>query len=111
MDKQFEFIYKGGFYYCTKGHADITTNNQNVNLCVGMVVVITPLVLIQNITLSDDFECYSFADDLTVFFPNFRYMANTNIPLYISEHSSWKLTDDEIKYIEFQHNRIEQKKS
>lgn len=101
---------KGGFTLCTEGYADIVINEQKYRLTNGSIFIVTPLVQISSIAPSDDFRSISFVNDLKVFYPIFKIIADTSIPLKVREYPCWQLSKEEIAYVEAQHQRIEQKK-
>ena len=101
---------KGGFTLCTEGYADIVINEQKYRLTKGSIFIVTPLVQISSIAQSDDFRSISFVNDLKVFYPIFKIIADTSIPLKVREYPCWQLSKEEIAYVEAQHQRIEQKK-
>ena len=100
---------KGGFTLCTEGYADIVINEQKVRLTHGSVFIVTPLVQITSIAPSDDFRSISFVNDLKVFYPIFKLIADTGIPLKVREYPCWQLSKEEIAYISHQDSRIRQK--
>lgn len=100
---------KGGFALCINGEADIVINEQNFRLTRGSVFIVTPLVQINSIAPSVDFKVISFVNDLKVFYPVFKLIANTGIPLKVREYPCWRLSDDEIAYVARQAERICQK--
>lgn len=100
---------KGGFTLCTEGCADIVINEQKVRLTHGCIFIVTPLVQITSIAPSDDFRSISFVNDLKVFYPIFKLIADTGIPLKVREYPCWQLTEEEIAYILHQDSRIRQK--
>lgn len=101
---------KGGFTLCTEGCADIVINEQKYRLMHGSIFVVTPLVQISSIAPSNDFRSISFVNDLKVFYPIFKLIADTSIPLKVCEYPCWQLSKEEIAYVEAQHQRIEQKR-
>lgn len=101
---------KGGFTLCTEGHADIVINEQKFRLTHGSIFIVTPLIQISSITPSENFNAISFVNDLKVFYPIFKLIADTGIPLKVREFPCWNLSDEEIKYIIHQHNRIQEKR-
>lgn len=103
------FWNKGGFALCTEGRADIVINGQNFILTRGSVFIVTPLVQIYSITPSEDFRSISFVNDLKVFYPIFKMIVDTGIPLKVSEYPCWQLSEEEISYIVNQDARICQK--
>ncbi len=100
---------KGGFALCTEGYADVVINEQNFRLTRGSVFIVTPLVQIYSIAPSADFRAISFVNDLKVFYPIFKLIADTGIPLKVKEYPCWQLSEEEISYIVYQDNRISQK--
>lgn len=101
---------KGGFALCTEGYADIIINMKKNRLTRGSIFVVTPLVQISSIVPSDDFHSISFVNDLKVFYPIFKLIADTSIPLKMRQYPCWLLSEEEISYVEAQHQRIEQKR-
>ncbi len=100
---------KGGFALCSDGCADVVINEQNFRLTRGGVFVVTPLVQIYSIVPSADFRTISFISDLKVFYPIFKLIADTGIPLKVREFPCWQLSEDEISYVALQYARICQK--
>lgn len=100
---------KGGFTLCTEGCADVVINEQYFRLTRGSIFIVTPLVQIYNIAPSADFRTISFVNDLKVFYPIFKLIADTGIPLKVKEYPCWQLSEEEISYIIHQDNRICQK--
>ena len=104
-----EFWNKGGFVLCTAGEADIRINNNVYHLARGSVFIVTPLIQIYEIKPSADFERISFVNELKVFYPIFKQISDTGIPLKISKCPCWNLNDDEFLFVKSQHKRIENK--
>lgn len=100
---------KGGFTLCTAGRADIVINGQSFVLTRGCVFIVTPLVQINSIAMSEDFRSISFVNDLKVFYPIFKLIIGTGIPLKVRESPCWQLSEEEISYIVHQDARIGQK--
>lgn len=100
---------KGGFTLCIEGHADVVINEQNFRLTRGDVFIVTPLVQIYSLTPSANFKAISFVNELKVFYPIFKLIADTGIPLKVREYPCWKLTENEIDYIIQQNERISKK--
>lgn len=100
---------KGGFVLCTAGEADIVINEQNFRLTRGSIFIVTPLVQVYNLACSDDFQSISFVNELKVFYPIFKLIADTGIPLKVRESPCWQITEDEIQYIVNQDERIRRK--
>lgn len=100
---------KGGFSICTEGYADILLNEQKFRLTHGGIFMVTPLVQIYSIIPSEDFKCISFVNDLKVFYPIFKLISDTGIPLKVREYPCWQLADSELKYVISQDERIRQK--
>ena len=71
--------------------------------------IVTPLILIYGINQSADFERLSFVNDLKVFYPVFKLIADTGIPLKVSQSPCWQLNDEEFHFARSQHRRIEDK--
>ena len=104
-----EFWNKGGFVLCTAGEAEIRINDNVYHLKSGSVFIVTPLIQIYEIKASDDFERISFVSELKIFYPIFKQISDTGIPLRISKCPCWNLNDDEFSFVKSQHNRIENK--
>ena len=104
-----EFWNKGGFVLCTAGEAEIRINDSIYYLKTGSVFIVTPLIQIYEIKPSADFERISFVNELKVFYPIFKQISDTGIPLKISKSPCWILNDDEFLFVKSQHNRIEKK--
>lgn len=104
-----EFWNKGGFVLCTAGEADIRINDKIYHLTEGSVFVVTPLVRVYEISKSSDFKKISFVNDLKVFYPIFKLISDTGIPLKVSKNPCWILTEQECQYIKAQNKRIEDK--
>lgn len=100
---------KGGFSLCTGGFADIVINEQKQRLTNGCIFIVTPLVQISEIKPSKNFSFLSFVCDLKIFYPIFRLIADTGIPLKVREYPCWQVSSSEIKYIKQQDARIRQK--
>lgn len=100
---------KGGFVLCTGGSADIVINEQNYRLTRGSIFVVTPLVQIYSISPSRDYKTISFVSDFKVFYPIFKFISDTGIPLKVREYPCWKLSKEEIRFVSAQNKRIRQK--
>lgn len=100
---------KGGFVLCTAGEADIVINEQNFRLTRGSIFIVTPLVQVYDLVCSDDFQSISFVNELKVFYPIFKLISETGIPLKVRESPCWQLTEADIQYIVNQDERIRQK--
>ena len=104
-----EYWNKGGFILCTAGEADIRINDNVYHLATGSVVIVTPLIQIYEINPSADFQRISFVNDLKVFYPVFKLIADTGIPLKVSQSPCWQLSDEEFLFVKSQYGRIEDK--
>lgn len=104
-----EFWNKGGFILCTTGEADIRINENVYHLRKGSVFMVTPLIQIFEINPSPDFERISFVNELKVFYPMFKLISDTGIPLKVSQSPCWELSADEFHLALSQHRRIEEK--
>lgn len=100
---------KGGFVLCTAGEADIVINEQNFRLTRGSIFIVTPLVQVYDLVCSDDFQSISFVNELKVFYPIFKLISETGIPLKVRESPCWQLTEADIQYIVNQDERIRRK--
>lgn len=101
---------KGGFTLCTDGSAEIVINEKKEKLERGSIFIVTPLVQISSITSSENFKVISFVNELKVFYPVFKLIADTGIPLKVRENPCWRLSEDEYSYIVNQDARICQKR-
>ena len=101
-----EFWNKGGFVLCTGGHADIRINEKMYRLSRGSVFVVTPLVRFSDFTPSPDYERIKFLNDLKIFYPIFRLIAETGLPLKVKDNPCWEISGKEISYIIDQDRRI-----
>lgn len=101
---------KGGFILCIAGSAEIVINEQNFKLTRGCVFVITPLVQISVLRPTEDYRFVSFINELKLFYPVFRLIANTGIPIKVCERPCWQVSEEEISYIVTQAGRIRQKR-
>lgn len=106
-----DFWNKGGFVLCTGGSAEIVINEQKHLLARGYLFMVTPLIQISSFEPSDDFSAVSFVSDLKSFYPVFRLIADTGIPLKVSSDPCWQLADDEISYVLERSEHIERKRS
>ena len=104
-----EYWNKGGFVLCTAGEADIRINDNVFHLTKGSVFMITPLIQIYEINPSPDFDQISFVKELKVFYPVFKLITDTGIPLRVSQSPCWQLSDDEFLFAKSQYRRIEDK--
>lgn len=100
---------KGGFILCTGGSADIVINEQKYRLTRGSIFMVTPLIQISDVAVSDGFCSISFVNELKVFYPIFKLIADTGIPLKVREYPCWQLTEEEITYVTHQNSRIIEK--
>lgn len=94
---------------CTAGEADIVINEQNFRLTRGSIFIVTPLVQVYDLVCSDDFQSISFVNELKVFYPIFKLISETGIPLKVRESPCWQLTEADIQYIVNQDERIRRK--
>lgn len=94
---------KGGFVLCTKGCAELLINGVRYILSPGEVLVITPLVLVGEVSMSDDFVALSFVDDLKTYYDIFNHIADTPIPLMVYREPIWQIAEREQEYLVKQH--------
>ncbi len=106
-----EFWNKGGFVLCTAGYADVSINEQRYRLTRGSVFVVTPLVQVYDFRPSPDFGKISFVRELKDFYPIFRLISDTGIPLKVKEKPCWRISEAEIGYVIAQYDRIAEKMS
>ena len=105
-----EFWNKGGFVLCTAGYADVSINEHMYRLTRGCVFVVTPLVQVYDFKPSPDFGQISFVRELKDFYPIFRLISDTGIPLKVKEKPCWQISEAETEYVISQHNRIAERK-
>ena len=101
---------KVGFCVCTQGQASIMMDGKNYQLQPNQLYMITPLIQIQSFSPSADYECILLMEDVKVFFPTFHTVVSSGLPLFIKEHPCWKITEEEMNFLQKQYTRIEQKK-
>ena len=94
---------------CTAGEADVRINEKIYHLTPGSVFIVTPLVQIYEMNPTPDFETISFVNELKTFYPIFRLISDTGIPLKISKSPCWNISDEDCKFVKSQHKRIEDK--
>lgn len=87
---------KGGFALCIGGDAEVVINEQNFRLTRGYAFIVTPLVQISEFRPSADYREISFIDDLRLFYPVFRLIADTSIPLNVRHHPCWQLSEQSV---------------
>ncbi|MBD5231434.1 MAG: helix-turn-helix transcriptional regulator [Bacteroidales bacterium] len=104
-----EFWNRAGFILCTAGEADLRINNNFYHLVRGSVFIVTPLVQVHEINPSPDFERLSFGNELKVFYPLFKLIADTGIPLKVGQSPCWQLSPVEFLFVKSQYQRIEDK--
>ena len=102
MNNNINYCNKGGFALCTDGSVAMVINGQNFILTRGCAFLVTPLVQISDFRPSSDYREVSFIDDLKLFYPIFRLIADTRIPLNVSRHPCWQLSDATIAFVESQ---------
>ncbi|MBD5329936.1 MAG: helix-turn-helix transcriptional regulator [Bacteroides sp.] len=108
-DPLHEYWNKGGFVLCTAGEADIRINDNIYHLAKGSVFIVTPLIQIYEINPSANFERISLVNELKVFYPVFKLIADTGVPLKVSQSPCWQLSEDEFLFAKSQYQRIEDK--
>lgn len=101
---------KVGLFLCISGLAEASINGQKFRLTRGMLFIISPLVQIQDIIPTADFESASFVDDLKIFYPIFKFISDANIPLRVRELPCWLLSEFEITYVSAQCEHIEKQR-
>lgn len=101
---------KVGILLCRNGSAQVSINGQNFGLSRGMLFVMSPLIQIRDLIPSDDFESVSFADDLKVFYPIFKFISDADIPLRVRKRPCWQLPESEAAYVTVQCKHIEKQR-
>lgn len=99
---------KGGFILCTKGQAELSINGVRHNFSQGEVLVITPLVLVGEVSVSEEFAALSFVDDLMTYYDIFNRIADSPIPLMVYREPIWEIEVNEQQYLAKQHAHLEQ---
>jgi len=99
---------KGGFILCIKGQAELSINGVRHNFSQGEVLVITPLVLVGEVSVSEEFLALSFVDDLKSYYDIFNRIADSPIPLMVYREPIWKIEASEQLYLTKQHAHLEQ---
>ena len=99
---------KGGFILCTKGQAELSINGVRYNFSQGEVLVITPLVLVGEVSVSEEFAALSFVDDLKTYYDIFSRVADSPIPLMVYREPIWKIEASEQLYLTKQYAHLEQ---
>lgn len=99
---------KGGFILCTKGRAELSINGIRHHFSQGEVLVITPLVLVGEVNVSEEFAALSFVDDLKSYYDIFNRIADSPIPLMVYREPIWRIGESEQQYLAKQHAHLEQ---
>lgn len=105
-----EFRGKGGFLLCTAGSARAVVNGCAYRLVRGTVMVLTPLVRVDEWRPEGDFASLPFIDDLKTYYPLFHLIADTGIPLMLYRNPFLAVAEAELAGFGEQYARIERKR-
>lgn len=109
MKSSLDFLGKGGFILCTKGRAEVHALESEHQIERGHIFLTTPLVNVISLECSEDFEYISFLDDIKVFYPVFRIIADTGIPMAVRQRPCWKVDEQLFLFIMSQKKRLTDK--
>lgn len=106
-----EYWNKGGFCLCVEGTAEVSINERYHHVERGVLYVVSPLVQIYDVQPSSDYQVITMMDKLDVFYPVFHLICDISLPLRIREQPCLKLTEEEIRYVMKQKERIDKKRA
>lgn len=90
---------KAGMFLCLRGWADVLLNGQPFHLERGMLHVIAPLVVCNEVARSDDFEGVRIEDELEVFYAVVQTVLDTVLRLRLRNTPCIRLGEEEIAFL------------
>ena len=105
-----EYKNKAGIFLCMCGSAEVLANNQIYHIEKGMLYIISPLVTLQKISQSNDFDGIHIVDDIEIFYAVIHSIIDTILHLKLRNSPCMRLEEQDIRFIVSRKKQIDDKK-
>ena len=101
---------KAGFILCMKGTANLRINDRPWTLSPGMVLMVSPLISMQEFSPDSEFEIIHFLEDLQALYAVFHRVIDSGFPIYVRENPLWHISEQEKVFLDNMHALIVDKR-
>lgn len=105
-----EYKNKAGVFLCMSGSAEVLANNQMYHIQKGILYIISPLVTLQKISQSEDFDGVYIIDEMEIFYAVIHSIIDTILHLKLRNSPCMQLEECDIQFIINRKKRIDEKK-
>uniref|UniRef100_UPI00359C2AAC helix-turn-helix transcriptional regulator n=1 Tax=Bacteroides caccae TaxID=47678 RepID=UPI00359C2AAC len=105
-----EYKNKAGVFLCMSGSAEVLANNQMYHIKKGILYIISPLVTLQKISQSEDFDGVYIIDEMEIFYAVIHSIIDTILHLKLRNSPCMQLEEHDIQFIIDRKKRIDEKK-
>lgn len=105
-----EYRNKSGLFLCLEGSSDVLINDQLYHMKRGTLYIISPLVMIYNVSKSSDFKGIHIIDEIEVFYSVIHSIIDTILHLKLRNSPCLQLAEEDIQFIIHQKGLIDKKK-
>lgn len=105
-----EYRNKSGLFLCLEGAADVLINDQLYRMKRGTLYIISPLVMIYNVSRSPDFKGIHIIDEIEVFYSVIHSIIDTILHLKLRNSPCLQLMEEDIQFIIHQKELIDKKR-
>lgn len=105
-----EYKNKAGVFLCMSGSAEVLANNQMYHIKKGILYIISPLVTLQKISQSEDFDGVYIIDEMEIFYAVIHSIIDTILHLKLRNSPCMQLEERDIQFIIDRKKRIDEKK-
>lgn len=105
-----EYRNKSGLFLCLEGAADVLINDQLYRMKRGTLYIISPLVMIYNVSRSPDFKGIHIIDEIEVFYSVIHSIIDTILHLKLRNSPCLQLVEEDIQFIIHQKELIDKKR-
>lgn len=105
-----EYRNKSGLFLCLEGSSDVLINDQLYHMKRGTLYIISPLVMIYNVSKSPDFKGIHIIDEIEVFYSVIHSIIDTILHLKLRNSPCLQLVEEDIQFIIHQKELIDKKR-
>ena len=105
-----EYRNKSGLFLCLDGSSDVLINDQLYHMKRGTLYIISPLVMIYNVSKSPDFKGIHIIDEIEVFYSVIHSIIDTILHLKLRNSPCLQLVEEDIQFIIHQKELIDKKR-
>lgn len=105
------FFGKAGIILCTRGWRKLSINGEHYVQRPGMLLIASPIFVIQDLGVSEDYECVSIFDEIHIFFGVINQVAKITAKVRIIQHPCIELKEEMQQFIIERARQIEQRRA